>query len=213
MSLKGLRIAFASETEEGRKLNLGKVKWLVGGDTLVGRPMYGKNQIRFEPTHTLLLQTNNKPHASSDDYAFWQRVILIPFTLSFVDKPVDENEQDVDKELLDKLKKEAEAILAWLVRGCLEYQLKGLKPPSEVFEATQEYRDDEDILGHFIDECCEIDDAVEITASGLYKAYTEWCDKNGHHSLNQTNFGRKMGIRFKKDKKSRPVKYLGVCTH
>jgi len=38
IGITGKRLVWGSETEEGRRLNDGKVKWLVGGDTLVGRP-------------------------------------------------------------------------------------------------------------------------------------------------------------------------------
>jgi len=37
MNLRGKRLVWVSETDEGRRLNAGKVKWLVGGDTLTGR--------------------------------------------------------------------------------------------------------------------------------------------------------------------------------
>ena len=37
MDLKGLRIAFASETDQHRRFSTARVKWLSGGDTLKGR--------------------------------------------------------------------------------------------------------------------------------------------------------------------------------
>lgn len=42
MALRGKRMVWASETGEGRKLDIPKVKWLVCGDRLVGRHVYGK---------------------------------------------------------------------------------------------------------------------------------------------------------------------------
>ena len=37
MALRGRRIAWASETDEGRKMDIGKMKWLVGGDYPCGK--------------------------------------------------------------------------------------------------------------------------------------------------------------------------------
>ena len=48
--------------------------------------------------------------------------------------------------LLDELRKEWEGILAWCVRGCLEWQQDGLKPPPIVIQATSEYRREEDLI-------------------------------------------------------------------
>ena len=106
MGLRGKRLVWASESGEGRKLDAGKIKWLVGGDTLVGRPPYGRREISFDPTHTLFLLTNHKPKADPTDYALWQRIHLIPFTLSFVDEPHHENERQRDPYLADPLRAE-----------------------------------------------------------------------------------------------------------
>ena len=61
MALKGLRIAFASETDEGQKFSSSTVKWLTGGDQLVGRYPHDKHPITFTLTHALFF--NNEPQA------------------------------------------------------------------------------------------------------------------------------------------------------
>jgi phage/plasmid-associated DNA primase len=45
----------------------------------------------------------------------WERVLLIPFNLSFVNEPdpLKPNERKADLHLLEKLKAEAPGILAW----------------------------------------------------------------------------------------------------
>ena len=211
VALRGKRLVWASETDAGRRLNDGKVKWLVGGDTLVGRPPFGRKEITFRPTHTLFLLTNHKPHIASDDYALWQRVHLIPFVLSFVDEPSADNERKRDPELPTKLRAEASGILSWLVRGCLEWQQLGLNPPLAVKQATREYRQDEDIIGHFIDDTCTRGDG-QVQAGVLYKAYGEWCKENGYRPINGMRFGKAMrtvgGVECSKT--SRLVMYHGL---
>lgn len=203
MALKGMRIVWASESDEGRRFSPSRIKWLTGGDTLVGRNPYDKNPTCFSPTHKLFLITNNKPHAPADDFAFWERVHLVPFELSFVNRqPQADNELPADKELMDKLKAEASGILAWLVRGCIEWQKKGLDPPQIVIEATAEYRRDEDTLGDFIDECCFLDPESHINASELYTAFREWWKDNISKTkiMSQRKFGKIMKLKFKREK-------------
>jgi len=209
MALRGRRLAWASETKEGRRMDSGKVKWLVGGDTLVGRPPYGRFEIRFAPTHTLILMTNNKPHAPADDFALWQRIHLVPFNLCFVDNPRQPNERKRDRSLVPRLQGEASGILNWLVLGALEWKREGLNPPAVVRDATDEYRRDEDTLQHFIDECCCIGVYESVGGNHFYEAYKNWCSENEIRPLTGTNFGRKVSERFTKEK-SGVVRYTGV---
>lgn len=199
MALRGRRIVWGSETSEDRKFHVNKVKWLTGGDTLTGREIYGRREVNFAPTHSLFIITNHRPKADPSDYALWQRIHLIPFEYSFIDDPDPENpkERKRDRLLGEKLKTESSGILAWMVRGCLEWIQSELRPPRVVLEATAEYRKDEDIIGHFIDDCCEKDPSSEVMASELYKAYRGWCEANGHKPISGTKFGIKMKLSYK----------------
>jgi putative DNA primase/helicase len=210
MALRGKRLVWASESEEGRKFNVGKLKWLTGGDTLTGRAPFGRKQVTFRPTHKLFLLTNYKPQAPANDYALWARLHLIPFTLSFISEPQKENERKADPELLEKLKQEAPGILAWLVRGCFAWrQEKDLKPPESVRAATRQYQKDEDIIGQFIDERCIIGQGKEVKAGDLYAAYKQWCDKQGLEAKKQAGFGTEIKKRFDSQKKHN-VFYTGI---
>lgn len=182
MKFRGKRIVWSKEATQGRKFQMGRVKELTGGDTISAREIHAK-QTTFTPTHKLFFQTNYKPKADPADYAFWMRVHLIPFELSFVDEPKEAFERKKDKDLSEKLKAEASGILAWLVRGCLEWQENGLNPPDKVKAATSEYRKDEDSIGQFIEDQCEIglpSTDKEIQSNALYMAYKLWCESSGN---------------------------------
>jgi len=212
MALRGLRMAFASETDENAKISPSRVKWLTGNDELTGRNPHDKYETTFRPTHTLFLLTNHKPHAPADDFAFWERVRLVPFELSYVDRDIrSENERVADKDLPEKLKLEASGILAWLVRGCLLWQKEGLDPPPVVKKATEEYRRDEDIMADFMDECCILDETVEVGASNLYTVFEAWWKINVHKNPpKQKWFGKIAGRRFERAKVSGTYRYYGI---
>jgi putative DNA primase/helicase len=210
LALRGRRLAWASETDEGRRLDISKVKWLCGGDTLVGRALYAKREVSFKPTHQLFLLTNNRPLASADDYALWKRMMLIPFDISFVDEPGAQNERKRNPRILEELKAEAAGILAWLVEGCLAWQKDGcLRPPKIITEATAQYRQSEDVIGQFIEECCSVGPGRHVKAGDLYKAYQEWCASSGQTSVTQKKFGTRMKSLFESVKSSQ-VTYAGI---
>lgn len=217
MSLRGLRIAFASETDEGQRFSPARVKWFSGGETLTGRYPHDKRNVSFAPTHLLALLTNHKPHAPASDFAFWERLLLVDFPLSFVDrKPQNENERPMDKGLKDRLLQELPGIAAWLVRGCLEWQRVGIAPPAKVREATSEYRRDEDLLADFVDECCDLQQEgqpeIRSKASDLYDAFCAWFKRNvsAKKSISQKAFGKMMLERFQRERKGGTYYYFGV---
>jgi putative DNA primase/helicase len=213
MALKGLRLAFASETDEGRRFSPGQVKWYSGGDTLTGRLPHDKRNTCFDPTHLLILLTNNLPHAPGDDFAFWDRLKLVPFHYSFVadPDPAKPNQKKRNDNLREKLKSEAAGILALLVRGCLQWQRDGLNPPAIVTSATEEYRMDEDTITQFVDECCIRLSGSVVKAADLYKAFSTWYQEHiGEKVPKQKKFGAMLSKQFKKDKVGGVVKYYGL---
>jgi putative DNA primase/helicase len=156
------------------------VKMLTGGDTLTGNFMR-QDFFDFEPTHTLYLLSNFKPQVDNALKAVWRRLLLIPF-----DVEIPEAKQDLS--LADKIVEEESAgVLRWLVEGAAWWwtfsQLRdggsGLLPPQRVTDETKEYQRDEDVIGGFVDECCELGAHAKARAGDLYKAYKEYCKSEG----------------------------------
>lgn len=212
MALKGLRIAFASETDEGRKFSSARLKWLTGGDSLVGRAPHAIHETCFLPSHSLVLSTNNKPSASSYDFAIWERMVLVPFKYSFVNrKPQADNEREADLFLQERLMKEASGILAWLICGCIKWQEEGLNPPRVILEAIAGYQRDENLLADWIEDCAELDPNAKAQASDLYDSFSEWFIKNvSRKGFSQRRFGRLMNAAGFQRMKSGTVQYTGL---
>ena len=189
--LMGSRLVSAVETEEGQRLSEVLVKQVTGGDTITARFLH-QEFFQFKPEFKLFLATNHKPQIWGTDHAIWRRIRLIPFTVKIPD-------EEQDQELPDRLLEELPGILAWAVRGCQQWQEKGLGEPEAVREATGEYREEMDLLGGFLAECCRQAPNSEARAGDLYQAYLTWCQENGEREVTQTTFGRKLGERgFKK---------------
>ncbi|MGB5217571.1 MAG: phage/plasmid primase, P4 family [Smithella sp.] len=209
LAFRGKRIIWASETSESRRLNASRIKELCGGDTLNARAVYGRDPVEFSPTHLLILLTNERPQATASDAALWERILLIPFNIRFVDNPSGTNERPADHDLLDKLKAEAPGILAWLARGCLAWQKEGLNPPEIVRAATREYRKEEDLIERFLDDRCVRGENYETQAGTLYKVYQNWADEMGLKPMTGIKFGTEIQKRFDSYQK-RHVFYMGI---
>jgi len=200
--LPGARFAATAELEKGQRLAESRVKDLTGGDTLTARFMRGEF-FEFEPTHKLWVYGNHKPVIRGSDDGIWRRIRLVPFEVKIAEK-------DKDYTLKDKLIKELPGIVAWIVRGCLEWQKIGLNPPAKVVDATKEYRTEMDTLGAFFNEFCEIKPKATIPLKTLYLAYQDWCDASNEHPLTSTKFSTALTERGFKSENGTANKTLKV---
>jgi putative DNA primase/helicase len=180
-SLFGKRFVSCVETESSRKLAESTVKMLTGGEKIMARRMR-EDFWEFSPSHKLVLCTNHKPIVAGQDHGIWRRLLLVPFTQRF-------EGQRIDKALPDKLRTEAAGVLAWLVRGCMDWQRVGLNPPAIVTNATTAYRTKEDVLGRFIDDECQQGPNVSVTFASLFAKLETWSRDNGDDCPTKKSFG------------------------
>jgi putative DNA primase/helicase len=201
-ALKGARFVAAAEVEQGRVLAESKVKQLTGSDTVTARFLYSE-PFDFKPEFKLWLSTNNKPVIRGTDDAIWDRIRLIPFTRRF-------EGANADSRLPEKLREELPGVLAWMVRGCLEWRKDGLGEPEQVAAATEDYRGEMDTLAAFFEDRCVIHANASAGATPLYNAYRQWCDEGGETRLTQTRFGRQLRERGFSSKKAQTVTWYGI---
>lgn len=186
--LHGRRFVGCAETDAGRRLDESMVKNITGSDKIPARWLYGQ-PFEFDPTHKLFLATNHRPDIKGTDEAIWRRIHPVPF-LRTIDPA------KVDSDLEAKLKNEWPGILAWMVRGCLDWQgLGGLNPPAAVVEAAASYRQESDAVARFIEDCCELLHGAQVETSRLVAAYRLWCETEAEQPLSSTAFGREMSNR------------------
>ena len=200
--LVGTRLVTGSETEEGAKLAESRVKDITGGDTLTGRELYC-SAFNFKPTHKLWIYGNHLPDIRGNDQGIWRRIKLVPFEVRIPDG-------EKDAELLKKLLEEMPGILNWAIKGCLEWREKELEAPQTVVEATAEYREDEDEIGEFLNQCCYLGGKAERTA--LYNEYLAWAQTNGIKiPLRAKAFAKRIRVRhgIKELPKSNGHRYWG----
>lgn len=203
--LEGKRLVVTSEANEGSQFNESLVKQLTGGERIVARYLYGKD-FEYNPKFKIIMSTNSLPFIKGMDDGIWRRMILIPFNVQIP-------EDKVDKDLADKLKTEYMGILNWLVEGAIMWQVEGLNPPESVKQAVQDYRQSNDQMQEFIDECCDVGSMYSVKAAELYKVYNRWCRETNHFPISSTKFGTRMADKFRKVRKNNGVFYYGLQEH
>ncbi|MEK1378404.1 DNA primase [Limosilactobacillus fermentum] len=200
--LEGARMVVSSEANEGSRLDEGLVKQLTGGDKVVARQLYGK-EFEFSPQFKLWMATNHQPLIRGTDDGIWRRINLIPFKVQIP-------EDQVDKDLKYKLQRENAGIMKWIVEGAMMWQREGLNPPQSVLDASNEYRDEMDVISLFIDDCCETGENYQAPAGELFKKYQEWAKESSEYSMSKQKFGREMRKKFKYKRMSNGRFYVGL---
>ncbi|MBN1763690.1 MAG: bifunctional DNA primase/polymerase [Sedimentisphaerales bacterium] len=169
--LFGKRLVIASESEHSASLRLPLLKRITGDASLKARFMR-QDYFTFTRTFKTILVTNNKPIVKEDTHAVWRRLKLIPFNATFSGSKMDSG-------LRLKLEAEWSGILNLLIQGCLEWQNFGLQEPEEVEIATDEYRQSQDPLADFLNECCDLKAGAVTPVSILNDSFEEWAKKVG----------------------------------
>lgn len=188
LEFRGLRLAVTSEAQRNHRFSLANIKrYTAGGDRLKARGLYSKESVEFDQTHTLLLHSNFLPKAEGNDNAFYDRLKVLPFKAKFIrpdegpERPDEFIFHAIPRHALEKSFRDiAPAILSWFVRNAKKFlERGGVMPqaPPCVLAETNEYREEQDLVGQFLRECCDADPDHQEQMKDLYDAFHRWCIK------------------------------------
>jgi putative DNA primase/helicase len=205
-TLPGRRFVTAIETDESALLNAARIKALTGGDPITARLLY-RDLFTFISVAKFWLAFNHRPVVADDSHGFWRRVHLIPFNCQF--------DPGAEPDLPHILRAEAPGILAWAVRGCIEWKQHGLVPPASVVEATKTYREASDPLRDFVADRCILDPNAQVSVAALFSEYAEWCLQIGEQKpFARPEFTRRLetlGCRKIRYGHNRDWTWEGIC--
>lgn len=194
--LAGRRLVVSLEVDEGRRLAVGVVKALTGGDEVAARYLYGRT-FTFIPRFSLWLVANVRPGVPAEDDAVWRRIVEIPFTTVI---PEAERNPDLKTRLCDPTEC-GPAVLFWLVCGARAWLQEGLRIPAAVRMATDAYRDEVDSIGAFLADGTEQQPQLRAPAGDLYTAYRKHAEATGERPLSARRFKARLegrGLRQRK---------------
>lgn len=191
--LFGRRLITIEETAEGGSLRVEKMKALTGGSKITAR-FIARDYFTFDPTHLLIIATNHRPAVNSVEHATWRRLRLVPFPHRY-EQPdrMRDGDRPVDRGLRLRLtrRQQREAMLAWIVAGAVRWFADGIGSVSEVDDATDAWRNSEDVIHRFVEDRLTFDAQAHTTLAALYDEYTEWCSNEGRPAGSQKEFGKR----------------------
>lgn len=178
---KGRRFAVMQEPSENERLNIGLMKELSGQDRILVRTLF-KEPYEFKPQFKMILTCNELPEVPSDDGGTWRRIKVCNFSSRFCENPdTNKNEFHMDFELIDKFEKWKEVFISMMIERHKHINSASIHEPSEVRIATESYKQNNDVIGQFINEKIIIDVEIKeprVTITKLYNDFRIWCASN-----------------------------------
>jgi len=198
---RGARVAVLEELPE-RHLDATRVKTLAGGTQITARHMF-KDNISFDPTHSLFVLTNHTPGVAETDYGTWRRLALVPFPYTYVDEPdpAIPAQKQGDPGLRQRVKVDedgsiAQAALATLVEEAHRWHAEEKmlpQPPEEITEATRAWRMEADTILKFWDECLAADPGSAVTSADMLRAFNDWLQDQGMRPVTSKTLSDRLG--------------------
>jgi len=184
----GKRLCVMQEPDVNETLNVGQMKEITGNDKISARGLY-KEPFEFTPQFKLICMCNDLPNIPSNDDGTWRRLEVVDFISRFVDSEDEVNESlhryQKDKGIKNKIPMWVIPFYAMLLPNWREYDINSITIPAEIKAKTNEYRSDNNIIGQWIEQECDIGDNIKSTDNvtkvaptefrALYDKFSEWC--------------------------------------
>ncbi len=180
MELKGTRVSFFSEPEGG-KFNDELLKNHTGGDTIAARPLFSNNISHWKATHSITFLVNDLPTVEDIGPSMADRVLVADFQIRYEAG----GPHPPDTKLDEKLKGEAEGILAALVWAAgiwyqrREADLPGLLIPERVAEQSRSFIERSNPVAQALHDAFDVGGAYECASQVAYDTYVEWHARSG----------------------------------
>jgi len=200
MELRGARLALIEETPEARRLDVARLKKVVGTPQIEARHIH-KNSVTFNVTHSLFLSTNYRPLVEETDHGTWRRLKLVRFPYRFRPDPLpleNENDRRGDPALRERMLADEgaqRAALAWLVEGAYRWYAAGQvfpAVPGDVAADTQTWRAESDVLLGYLEDSVVADPAAHVMASELFQDFNAWLTQHGHKPWSDKTFSARL---------------------
>jgi len=185
--LQGCRLVVVEETSEGRQLDVGRLKRIVGTPVIKARKMR-EDYYEFAATHTMVINTNFMLMVAETDHGTWRRLAEVRFPYTYKsgdDSLVSADDRAGDIGLRDRIKDDAtvlEAVLAWLVEGALT-SLPAV--PSRVVNDTEAWRRSGDQTARFCHEHVVFEMGAEVDTAAVRTVFATDQSMDGHHAWSE----------------------------
>lgn len=195
--LPGARLASINETARGDVFDDAKLKQVTSRERIVARRLYAE-AFDFMPTHTTWLRGNFLPGVQDAGDGFWRRLVPIEFGQQV---PETERIPDLDRRIIAE---ELPGVLAWAVRGAMEWQESGLGIPKPILAAVESYRESTDFFKDWLEESTRRDPRAKTAVSELFDSWVQYAHRGNFHPGTKRAFSEELVRRgYERDKSNK----------
>jgi P4 family phage/plasmid primase-like protien len=183
----------ASEVGELDRAAEGVLKSFTSGDRMT---FDRKNilPVNALPTARLVLATNNHPPFRDRSEGLWRRMLFVPFDVTIQES---ERIEGLDKPEYWIKWGELPGMLNWALAGLHRLRKNGRFTEPEICRAAvEQYKLDCNSARLFFREECSAREDGQVGKARLYKAYRQYCARNGLQVLSNPSFGREVLRQF-----------------
>lgn len=173
-ALMGARMAFIDETPEGRHLNVGLIKTLLGTSEMSARKI-AKDPITWKPTHSMFLMTNHLPQVAENDHGTTRRFALVRFNKRF------KRDDAFYARVVEADGPVATAALTWIVQGAKRWYANNKSipnMPARVQADTDEWFQESDPTNEYIEDRFVLDPNSAILVKEVNEDINTWLMMN-----------------------------------
>jgi putative DNA primase/helicase len=188
--LAGARMALMSESDEGRRFNLSRVKALSSPDHKITARFLYENDFEFVASHKHTFVTNAKPVLAHVDPAITARLLLLPFLFrpAVADPRLKERLRPEYPGILRKLMEGAQRAYRAVQNGNMEVLV-----PAKVKAASEDYFASQDAVTGWMQERVVMKAGATIGVRAAFKDHQDWAHREGRAaSLGEKAFVVKM---------------------
>ncbi|WP_186150771.1 phage/plasmid primase, P4 family [Burkholderia gladioli] len=201
--LQHKRLAIVAEPNRKHDLDSGMIKLMTGDRRMSIRNNYGPaRDILLE--FVLLMVTNFLPNVAANDNGIWRRIQIVPFNRKF-------GPDEIDPNLIEKLRAEASGILNVLLDGAADYLRGGLRIPAKITTMNQQQRHQLDPIEIFLEEMMIRSPDAETSLKIIYSGYEAWKKSNPRfHAMTKQELGKALEAKgFEKIKRGNLPHFVG----
>ena len=177
------RLVVATELAKGGVFQSEFLSELVEQDSPIRARGMREDEREFVPKASLILACNELPRGSG---GLFRRIYPIYFAKRIL-------EEKVDKNLGEKLQKDAPALLAAAREAYLRACENGaLTTPQKMKDDRKAYMAQSEPHIAFAMDCVRHDPGGFVMSANLYKCYREWCEENGLKPMQQRKLTRQI---------------------
>ena len=166
----GMTLNIANENEVGNIKSTENLKAIISGDSInISRKF--KKAINYKPTVKLVFLLNTLPDTLDNTHGYYRKILIVPFNRVF-------KQEEMDKNLKDKVSEELSGILNWAIEGAKRLMNNDYKftECEAIKKAIKAYKEEQNPVEAFSKDALIYEEGCSETKKDVLDSYKLWIE-------------------------------------